>query len=177
MTAAFLAALGAEGPAPDRDVSLYGWLAGSWALRVSFVTPDGARSEHPGEWHFGWVLEGRALQDVWIVPPRGLRGQGGPDYYGTTLRIPSPQGGPWRILYLDPTIPFELAMTGRREGEEIHQHGTDPAGAARRWRFSDITPESFRWRGEVALPDGAWHCHTDFEARRLEQPPTRRITA
>ena len=24
-----------------------------------------------GEWHFGWVLEGRAIQDVWIVPPRG----------------------------------------------------------------------------------------------------------
>jgi hypothetical protein len=167
---AFLAVLGAAGPAPDRAeaAGLYGWLVGSWALEVTEILPDGTRRRRPGEWHFSWVLEGRAIQDVWIVPPRNQRGQGeAPEYYGTTLRIPDPRSGDWRILYLDPVIQVEVGMTGRREGKEIVQLGTDAAGTARRWRFSDITPESFRWRGEEATPEGGWHCHTDFQARRI----------
>jgi len=29
--------------------------------------------EQRGEWHFGWVLEGRAIQDVILAPPREER--------------------------------------------------------------------------------------------------------
>ena len=69
---AFLNALHADGPAADREgkMDLYGWLIGSWELDVTRYLDDGSQLRISGEWHFGWVLEGRAIQDVWIVPPR-----------------------------------------------------------------------------------------------------------
>jgi hypothetical protein len=54
----FIEALRSDGPASDRadKMSLYGWLN------------DGTQYKGHGEIHFGWVLEGRAIQDVWILP-------------------------------------------------------------------------------------------------------------
>jgi hypothetical protein len=166
---AFLAALAA--PAAEGDMALYGWLAGSWALEVTEFFPEGGTRRRPGEWHFGWVLQGRALQDVWIVPAAA----GGPAYYGTTLRIPlgipAPEPGTWRILYADPGIKAQLVMTGRAEGKDIVQLGTDSAGTPRRWCFRDITPDRFRWTGEVSTGPDRWFTHIEFEARRLEPIP------
>ena len=75
MRNAFLEALGADGPAADRagKMDLYGRFVGSWELDVMQIRDDGTQRRRPGEWHFGWALEGRAIQDVWIVPPRGER--------------------------------------------------------------------------------------------------------
>jgi hypothetical protein len=92
MTNSFLDALGASGPAADRagKMELYGWLVGSWDLDVTQFPEDGSKRQRKGEWHFGWALEGRAIQDVWIVPPRGELRRGdaaaSANSYGTTLR-------------------------------------------------------------------------------------------
>ena len=67
----FLAALGSsEGPSADRakDMDLYGWLIGSWEMDSVHYLDDGTIQKWDGECHFGWVLEGRAIQDVWIRP-------------------------------------------------------------------------------------------------------------
>src|SRR5262245_7189677 len=52
---------------------IYGWLIGSWEADAYDYSADGAAHESSGEWHFGRVLEGRAIQDVWIAPPRSQR--------------------------------------------------------------------------------------------------------
>ena len=69
----FLDALGAEGPADDRGgkMDLYGRSIGSWDLDVRQFSEAAPMRRRKGEWHFGWMLEGRAIQDVWIVRPRG----------------------------------------------------------------------------------------------------------
>ena len=63
---AFLDALQAAGPAADRagKMALYGQFVGSWDLDVTEYRDDGTTRQRPGEWHFGWALEGRAVQDV-----------------------------------------------------------------------------------------------------------------
>jgi len=171
--AAFTDALQAASPAADRAgrMDLYGWLIGSWDLEVTEHLPDGSERRRPGEWHFAWVLEGRAIQDVWIVPPRGARrgsdAAAQAEYYGTTLRIYDPRIDAWHIRYFDPVIQAEVTQTGRRQGEGIIQEGTDSTGTPRRWSFSEITPESFRWRGEVSTDGGkSWQVQTEFLARR-----------
>ncbi len=89
-TSRFLEALGADGPSADRagKMDLYGRFVGSWDLDVTQFREDGARRQRKGEWHFGWALEGRAIQDVWIVPPRGELRHGDAaanvNSYGTT---------------------------------------------------------------------------------------------
>jgi hypothetical protein len=170
---AFHDALAATGPAPDRagKMDLYGWLIGSWDLDVVEFLDDGTERRRPGEWHFGWVLDGRAVQDVWIVPPRRQWSSdplANGERFGTTLRVYDPRIDAWHIQWTEPVTQAYLTMIGRRQGDDIVQLATDKAGNQRRWSFSDITPNSFRWRGEVSLDGGAtWRLQVEFLARRV----------
>ena len=175
MTSAFLNALGADGPSADRagKMDLYGRFVGSWDLDVRQFSEDGSERRRAGEWHFGWALEGRAIQDVWIVPPRGELRQGDAtakiNSYGTTLRIYDPDIDAWRIQWSDPVARSFLQMIGRAEDRDIVQLGTRPDGQLARWSFADITANSFLWRGEVSADNGAtWRVVTEFTARRRE---------
>jgi hypothetical protein len=179
---AFLTALGARGPAADRagKMELYGWLVGSWDLDVTQYPDDGGRRQRRGEWHFGWALEGRAIQDVWIVPPRGelRRGDAAANVnsYGTTLRVYDPGIDAWQIQWTDPVARNFLHMIGRKQGDDIVQLGTRPDGSLIRWSFSEITPHSFLWRGEISADEGAtWRLNVEFSARRAAQGPSPRM--
>ena len=56
---------------------------------------------------------------------------------------------------------------GRARGADIVQEGRNDAAEATRWRFTGITPDSFRWLGEQALADGVtWRLQALFLARR-----------
>ena len=169
----FLDALGAAGPAAERagKMDLYGRFVGSWELDVMQRADDGTERRRKGEWHFGWVLEGRAIQDVWIVPPRGESRRGNAaanvNSYGTTLRVYDPRMDAWQIQWTDPVTQNFLQMIGRPDGNDIVQLGARPDGRKIRWRFSEITANSFRWTGEIADDDGAnWRLQVDFAARR-----------
>ena len=124
-----------------------------------------------GEWHFGWALEGRAIQDVWIVPPRGELRHGDAaakfNSYGTTLRVYDPDIDAWRIQWTDPVTRNFLQMIGRAEGRDIVQLGTRPDGQLARWSFRDITANSFLWRGEVSADDG----RNMARRHRVHRPP------
>lgn len=173
MSSAFLNALGAEGPSGDRagKMDLYGRFIGSWDLDVRQFSEDGRERRRAGEWHFGWALEGRAIQDVWIVPPRGEGRHGDAtakiNSCGTTLRVYDPDIDAWRIQWTDPVARSFLQMIGRAEGDEIVQLGTRADGQLMRWRFSEITSDSFLWRGEISADNGAsWRVNTEFTAQR-----------
>lgn len=164
----------AEGPAPDRgsNMDLYGWLIGAWDLDVVRYMPDGKERRRQGEWHFDWVLEGRAIQDVWIVPKRGAEREGDAAAnafsYGTTLRIYDPSIDAWQIQWSDPVISNFLTMVGRKEDDDIVQLGRDKDGRPVRWSFSNITPQSFLWRGETSHDDGkTWRLDVEFTASRM----------
>ena len=59
-------------------------------------------------------------------------------------------------------------MIGREQDGEIVQLGTDADGQLARWRFTAITPNSFRWLAEVSADQGAnWRMVTDFTAVRM----------
>jgi len=169
----FLAALGADGPAADRagKMDLYGRFVGSWDLDVRQFAEDGAERWRGGEWHFGWVLEGHAIQDVWIVPPRGAQRAGDAaanvNSYGTTLRIYNPRIDAWHVQWSDPVTQNILQMVGRAEGADIVQLGVAADGRLIRWRFLEIEAASFLWRGETSSDQGAsWRVVTEFRATR-----------
>jgi hypothetical protein len=146
-SSAFITALCAAGPAPDRaeKLQLYGWLIGSWRMAATIFAADGTKHLGRGEIHFAWALEGRALQDVWILP--GV-------FYGTTLRIYDPGMDAWHIFWSDPLRQFYTRQIGRARGRDIVQEGTDATGIPTRWSFTDVTPNSFRWLGERSEDGG-----------------------
>jgi hypothetical protein len=169
----FVDALHTDGPAPDRaeKMGLYGWLIGQWEMDTVYHLDGGATRRSRGEIHFGWVLEGRAIQDVWIVPARSEHRADPPawgDFYGTTLRVYDPALDAWHILWNDPVKQYYSRQIGRRRGRDIVQEGKDDTGAAVRWSFTEITSDSFRWLGERS-PDGGttWQLQAEFFARRV----------
>jgi len=167
----FIAALHADGPAPDRAeaLSLYGQFVGDWNAEIVAYGPDGARHEGRGEIHFGWVLQGRAIQDVWTIDRR----PGAPEmpvtgnWYGTTIRVYDPALGAWRIYWIDPATNAYRYQVGRGQGTDIVQEGATESGALSRWSFTEITPRSFHWKGEASLDKGAsWRLVVEVFARR-----------
>ena len=166
-------ALHADHPAADRadKMGLYGWLIGRWTIDAIYHLNEGTIRRSRGEIHAGWVLEGRALQDVWIVPARDAQRADPPgpgDFYGTTLRVYDPKLDAWHILWSDPLNQVYRQQIGRAHGDDIVQDGTDETGAPVRWSFTEITPNSFRWLGERSADGGTtFRLLVEFLARRV----------
>lgn len=175
-----IAALRANGPAADRteQLSLYGQFIGDWDSDIVTYTPDGKRHQGQGEIHFGWILEGRAIQDVWMIPRLKDRHPGASsmplagNWYGTTIRVYDPAISAWRIYWIDPATNNYRQQIGRKQGADIVQEGTTESGALSRWSFTDITPKSFHWEGEASTDKGAiWHLRVEIFAHRVGSQP------
>lgn len=169
----FQSVLTATGRAPDlpEAADAYGWLVGSWELDVChYAGVDVTARGIKGEVHFGWVLEGRAVQDVWIMPRRSERTPETAktrNMYGTTLRVWDPSIQAWRITWINPAGDHREEQIGRRSGNDIVQLGLRRDGTPTRWSFTEITPDSFHWLGEALNPDGkTWRLEGEFRARR-----------
>ncbi len=139
---------------------------GSWALIVRWFDDRGdlARQED-GEWHFARVLEGRGIQDVWIVPPRGQRGTD--DYeYGTSLRFHDPSVNAWRSTWIGPMRGAVVTFLARKVDDRVVLETTPDMPVAHRWTFQPITADEFRWSNEERDETG-WRTVQTFEATRL----------
>ena len=167
---ALLQNLHADDPATDRaaQMMLYGQFEGSWDGTLKYLDPEGVRRETTAEVHFGWVLEGRAIQDVWIAPSRSGRKEGERLLmHGSTFRVYDPQQDCWQITWIDPVKQLRSCMTGRKVGDEIVQEYRDDDGKHVQWLFTEIKPDSFHWiNRESADGGGNWNIRGEFFLRR-----------
>lgn len=163
-------------PAPGRSAEIpesadvYGWLIGSWDLDVIHYGVDVSAQRIESEAHFAWVLEGRAIQDVWIMPRQSKRTaslEKAGNMYGTTLRVWDAAIQAWRVTWINPVTGSRDELIGRWCGKDIVQVGARADGTPIRWMFTEITPDSFRWTGEVLEPDGrTWKLQGEFRAKK-----------
>lgn len=112
----------------------------------------------------GWVLEGTAIQDVFICPSRKARIK---DYqpdaaYATAVRMYNPNTEAWDILYTE--LGGATQLEGKREGNRIVQTEINEKNI--QWVFSEITTTSFRWQRMVKRPDGTWETEAELFAVR-----------
>ena len=169
----FIETLAAKGPHPSLGVhaETYARIVGSWSGELSRHQNGKRIATASVEAHFGWVLEGRAVQDVWITPARTERQASagtGVNWYGSTLRVFEPVTGAWNTVWTDPTSQLRIELVGRRQGDDIVQLGTR-AGRPIRWTFSAIESDSFSWRGHVLSFDGAsFELEVEIEFRRIK---------
>ena len=163
-------ALHVAGPAGEHagKLMLFGRFVGSWQLQWSGSGPDGEPAATTGELHFGWVLGGRAVQDIWIVPGRGEPGEGVPPlaFHGSTIRFYDPAIDAWRSTWVEPVNGRVRRFIGRPAGDDIVLL-SDEDDPQLRWRFTDIEPDSFRWRAEISHVAGAtWEFDEEMLATR-----------
>jgi hypothetical protein len=169
----FFLRLAAPGRSPDipDSADTYGWLCGSWDLDVLHYRGIDVRGRGlRGEVHASRVLEGRAVQDVWIMPQVAHRRpelDRGMNMYGTTLRWWDLSIGAWRIEWTNPVSGHHEEQVGRWSGSDILQEGIRSDGTKTRWTFTAITTDSFHWRGEASYPGKTvWALEGEFLAER-----------
>jgi hypothetical protein len=143
MTSPIADLLLASGPA-DPEVELFGRFAGAWIFDGTDIAEDGTETEYSGRWDFGYVLGGRAVQDVLYCEVVE---------HGTTVRIPRDDGR-WDVVWITPVQRAVRELVGRAEGERIVITGVSGERHLR-WTFNDIAPDSFVWRGEQSTDGGA----------------------
>jgi hypothetical protein len=165
-----LAATGRSPDIPESD-DVYGWLCGSWDLAVlRYRAIDVAERALTGEVHAARVLDGRAVQDVWIVPrcdDRHADVDKTMNMYGTTLRSWDPSITAWRIAWTNPVSGHREQQVGRWNGRDILQEGVRPDGTKTRWTFTEIKSDSFHWKGEALYPGKeTWTLEGEFIAKR-----------
>lgn len=160
-----LADLRADAPFDEwrEPLMLFGQFVGVWDMDVEYYNQGGDRRYHGRwEWSFGWILDGRAIQDVIAcfrdadaVDPASAataRRFAG----GTTVRYCNPSTGQWTIYYLGVVSGITTVLRGGAIGDTIVLDGCDPDGTKNRWTFSDITPRSFTWTGLESADGTNW---------------------
>lgn len=147
-------------------LATFGRFVGAWTFEGAEVAADGTRTgADKGEIHFHWILEGRAIQDVWLETERS---DDSPKVRGTTIRYYDPKSDRWSITWIHPKYDTVTTLTGRVVGSDIVLETTSKEGTQLRWIFSEIKPDSFRWHAE-RFDQGTWRTSEDLRARRKAQ--------
>jgi hypothetical protein len=161
-----VAVLAAPGPHASLGDQARVWdrFVGTWDCDFGFYQEDGSVRHTPGELEFGWVLDGRAIQDLWITYPKPGEKERG---IGTSIRFFDEKSRTWRVIFVNPAFGAVLSVQGGLEGDGIVLRGQDAEGSQLRWSFSDIKDDSFTWRGEKSRDGGrTWRLEEEHHMRR-----------
>jgi hypothetical protein len=165
-----LEALGPN-PANPGKMNQFGRFVGQWDLVVTWYAADGTvERQLPGEWEFGYALEGRSIIDVWVVPPRSQRPADlmlpPPGEYGLSVRFYDPRIEAWRSTWHGPVHGVVLPFIAREVGEDMVLERRE-ADEITRWMFTKISESSFHWLNVVSHDEGrTWLLKQDMRALR-----------
>ncbi len=162
---AMVTALAASGPHSSLgdEARVFDRLVGTWDCDYTFYIDDGSIRHSSGELMFGWVLDGRAMQDIWITYPEdGTKER----RIGTSVRFFDTKSKMWQVIFVSPAYGAVITVQGGAEGDRITLRGVDDEGSALRWSFNDIKADSFVWRGEKSRDGGkTWRLEEEHHMR------------
>jgi hypothetical protein len=152
-------------PSLGDQAKLFGRFVGTWDVEYTDFSKDGKASHRSGEFIVGWVMDGRVIQDFWIVYPSGTRKDR--EVY-TELRYYDPKSGTWPVTFIDPEHASIARFTGGAVGDDrIVLDTRDFDGTDTRWSFNEIRPDSFVWREEESLDGGkSWRLVAEHHMKR-----------
>jgi hypothetical protein len=158
----------ANGPAAEHKDKLmvFGQLVGQWKFVGKQYNENGSETTDAGEIQIGWILGGRALQDVWLETDVSA---GHPEMFGTTVRFYDPKIDAWHSVWSNPSTGTMRTFIGRATSTGIAFEGQDSAGRPIRWAFTKMAKESFRWHAEREVAPGVWHIYEDLHATRKSE--------
>ena len=167
-----VAILQAMGPHPSlgEQAEVFGRFVGVWDGEYTEFSKDGKTTHSSGEWTFGWVMDGRAMEDLFIIHPSAVRKE---RYIGTTLRYFDPKSATWSVTFVDPENGAVETLSGGAVGDDrivLHSGSTD--GRKSRWSFDQIRADSWVFRDEVSSDGGTtWRLREEDHMKRRGAAP------
>ena len=165
---AMITALRATGPHPSLGdhASVLDRLVGAWDVEYMDISKSGKAVHRSGELLVGWILDGRAMEDLWIVYPSGADKDR--EVYAD-VRYFDPKSGTWPAIFFDPQAASAATFTGGAVGDDrIVLDSRDlVAGQTRRWSFNDIRDDSLVFRDDASADGGkTWTLKSEYHMKR-----------
>jgi hypothetical protein len=160
-------ALKALGPHPSLgdQAKVLGRLIGTWDVEYTDFSKYGKISHRSGQFTVGWVMDGRAIQDVWIVYPSAAHRDR--EVY-TDLRYFDPKSHTWPATFIDPGHVSVARFTGGAVADDrIVLDTQDFGGMDTQWSFNDIRPDSLVFRDQASSDGGkTWRLQSEYHVKR-----------
>jgi hypothetical protein len=159
--------LEAKGPNPSLgdQAKLLNRLVGTWDVEYTDFRKDGTTLHRTGEFMVGWIMDGRALQDLWIVDPWGEHKDR--EVYTDVFYFEA-KSRTWHAAAVDPQGGSVARFTASEAGNErlvIESKEIDSGDT--RWSFNEIRPDSFIWRDEGSSDGGkTWKLRSEYHMKR-----------
>ncbi len=171
----FIETLVSEKGHPEYQEKLkpYEIFIGAWEFVWVKHKDDGTTLTIPGEWHFSWILEGRAIQDTWICPGKNFRtsGQYPAGEYGTTIRFYDFKEDCLKVIWVGPTLSRLNIFKAKTTKDQIIQ--TEIPGKEKgnisRWVFKEISELFFKWEAYISSDNKkTWKIDQEIYAKRKD---------
>jgi hypothetical protein len=158
----------AAGPHPSlgANASAFARLVGAWDVAYTDVLKDGKVTHRTGQFIFAWVLDGRALQDFWVVDPTLTRKDR--EVYTEVFYFDA-KSSTWSEVSIDPQEGSIANFRGSaNEDDRVVLESKDLVPMQlRRWSFSEIRPDSFVFHDEASKDDGkTWMLKAEYRMTR-----------
>jgi hypothetical protein len=147
-------------------------LVGNWDVEYLDILKDGREQRRTGQFIVAWVLDGRAIEDVWIVEPS--EGRQEREVYAD-IRYFDPKTRTWPTVFIDPEHASTAKFTGGAtlDGRLVLQT-SDLGRPQNRWSFTATGPDSFVFRDEFSSDGGeTWKLLSEDHLKRHRTPESR----
>jgi hypothetical protein len=170
---AMITELRAAGPSASLGdhADLLGRLIGTWDVQYMDISKSGKAIYRTGQLLVGWVMDGRAIEDLWIVNPSDSSKDR--EVYAD-VRYFDPKSGTWPAVFIDPQIASIATFTGGAAGDDrvvLDSQDLVP-GQIRRWSFNDIRRDSLVFRDDASSDGGkTWARKSEYHMKRRGSVP------
>jgi len=151
----------ARSPIIPAEDDWYAPLLGDW--QFAYSESDGRQLK--GEWFFRRVLEGTAIEDIFICPSRDTKELNlQPDgEYGVAVRMYNQTKRCYDMTYA--CTKYTKCLEVRKEqGKIICTVQDDPS---EKWVFLNVKESSFHWQNIRVLENGSWRVNCEVFASRM----------
>jgi hypothetical protein len=147
-------------------------LVGTWDIEYRDILKDGREQRRSGQFIMAWVLDGRAIEDVWIVEPS--EGRQEREVYAD-IRYFDSKTRTWPTVFIDPEHASMAKFTGGAtlDGRMVLQT-SDLGRPQNRWSFTANGPDSFVFRDEYSNDGGeTWKLLSEDHLKRHRDAASR----
>lgn len=161
------AALAARGPHPSlgEQGRVFSRFVGTWQVAYMDVMKDGTQLHRTGLFIVGWIMDGLAIQDLWIVDPSPGHAQR--EVYAD-IRYFDPKTLTWPSVFFDPEHASMARFSGGAVGSDrVVFQSSEIDTKLTRWSFEDIGPNTFVFRDQSSSDEGkTWKLRAEYHMRR-----------
>ena len=130
--------------------TLFDQLVCTWDVRYELFDKDGKVRRDRGQVRYSWILNGKALQEIWSYDSENKDLQP----FGTTIDFYDLKRQRWTAVWIYPAQGLTSIMTGAEVNGSLVLTGRNESGTLERWSTSVARPDSVAVRADISDDEG-----------------------